>query len=78
MWPAYMTEPEPSPEDSRSPAVAPADAGVVLVVDDEPAILDSLTKIFRREGLEVLDRDRRRRPGSSCCASTASACCSPT
>jgi two-component system response regulator HydG len=54
MWPAYMTEPEPSPEDSRSPGVAPADAGVVLVVDDEPAIVESLTKIFKREGLTVL------------------------
>src|ERR1043165_5791735 len=33
---------------------APADAGVVLVVDDEPAIVESLTKIFKREGLHVL------------------------
>src|SRR4051812_39173113 len=33
---------------------APADAGIVLVVDDEPAIVESLTKIFRREGLSVL------------------------
>ncbi len=32
----------------------PADAGIVLVVDDEPAIVESLTKIFRREGLNVL------------------------
>jgi two-component system, NtrC family, response regulator HydG len=29
-------------------------ARVVLVVDDEPAIVESLTKIFRREGLTVL------------------------
>ncbi len=29
-------------------------AGVVLVVDDEPSIVESLTKIFRREGLTVL------------------------
>ena len=28
--------------------------GIVLVVDDEPAIVESLTKIFRREGLNVL------------------------
>jgi two-component system response regulator HydG len=32
----------------------PADAGIVLVVDDEPAIVESLTKIFRRESLNVL------------------------
>jgi two-component system response regulator HydG len=32
----------------------PADAGIVLVVDDEPAIVESLGKIFRREGLNVL------------------------
>ena len=32
----------------------PADAGIVLVVDDEVAIVESLTKIFRREGLNVL------------------------
>src|SRR5689334_21278332 len=33
---------------------APAEAGIVLVVDDEPAIVESLTKIFRREGMSVL------------------------
>ncbi len=33
---------------------AAADSGIVLVVDDEPAIVESLTKIFRREGLNVL------------------------
>src|SRR5262245_20995709 len=32
----------------------PADAGTVLVVDDEAPIVESLTKIFRREGLNVL------------------------
>ena len=32
----------------------PAHAGIVLVVDDEAAIVESLTKIFRREGLTVL------------------------
>jgi two-component system response regulator HydG len=31
-----------------------ADGGIVLVVDDEPAIVESLTKIFKREGLTVL------------------------
>src|SRR3954451_9781611 len=31
-----------------------ADGGIVLVVDDEPAIVESLTKIFKREGLAVL------------------------
>ncbi|MEO7735002.1 MAG: sigma-54 dependent transcriptional regulator, partial [Kofleriaceae bacterium] len=34
--------------------VRPADAGIVLVVDDEPAIVESLTKIFKREGMTVL------------------------
>ncbi len=33
----------------------PEHAGIVLVVDDEPAIVESLAKIFRREGLNVLD-----------------------
>src|ERR1700689_4651904 len=33
---------------------APTESGIVLVVDDEPAIVESLTKIFRREGLTVL------------------------
>src|SRR3954471_11718115 len=33
---------------------APANPeGIVLVVDDEPAIVESLTKIFKREGLAV-------------------------
>ncbi len=36
------------------PVVRAADAGIVLVVDDEPAIVESLTKIFKREGLIVL------------------------
>ncbi len=33
---------------------APVDAGIILIVDDEPAIVESLTKIFRREGITVL------------------------
>jgi two-component system response regulator HydG len=33
---------------------APAEGGIVLVVDDEPAIVESLNKIFRREGMTVL------------------------
>ena len=33
---------------------ASAESGIVLVVDDEAAIVESLTKIFRREGLNVL------------------------
>ncbi|MEJ7601172.1 MAG: sigma-54 dependent transcriptional regulator [Kofleriaceae bacterium] len=43
-------------EDPREPIElrASADAGIVLVVDDEAAIVESLTKIFRREGLNVL------------------------
>jgi len=32
----------------------PEHGGIVLVVDDEPAIVESLAKIFRREGLTVL------------------------
>ncbi len=44
-------EPASEPNELRA---APADAGVVLVVDDEPAIVESLTKIFRRESLHVL------------------------
>src|SRR5882672_11267055 len=35
-------------------AARSADGGIVLVVDDEPAIVESLTKIFKREGLTVL------------------------
>jgi two-component system, NtrC family, response regulator HydG len=37
-----------------SPSVATGQTGCVLVVDDEPAIVESLAKIFRREGWEVL------------------------
>jgi two-component system response regulator HydG len=33
---------------------ASSESGIVLVVDDEAAIVESLTKIFRREGLNVL------------------------
>ncbi|MDB4959272.1 MAG: two component, sigma54 specific, transcriptional regulator, Fis family [Myxococcales bacterium] len=33
---------------------APAEGGIVLIVDDEPAIVESLNKIFRREGMTVL------------------------
>jgi two-component system response regulator HydG len=43
----------PAPEDPAA-AARSADAGIVLVVDDEPAIVESLTKIFKREGLTVL------------------------
>lgn len=32
----------------------PAEGGIVLVVDDEPSIVESLTKIFGREGMTVL------------------------
>src|SRR3954468_10551235 len=40
--------------DELSSAARVADGGIVLVVDDEPAIVESLTKIFKREGLTVL------------------------
>ncbi|MBA3817918.1 MAG: sigma-54-dependent Fis family transcriptional regulator [Deltaproteobacteria bacterium] len=43
-----------TPEEPSELRSVPADAGIVLVVDDEPAIVESLTKIFRREGLNVL------------------------
>ncbi len=47
---------DPSEEDDSTPAVltAPDDAATILVVDDEQGILDSLEKIFSREGLRVL------------------------
>src|SRR5215470_12326096 len=44
------TADEPGPGE----AARLSDSGIVLVVDDEPAIVESLTKIFRREGLNVL------------------------
>ena len=55
-------ESERPSDDGRFGARAPADAlasagataSLVLIVDDEAGILESLTKIFRREGLEVL------------------------
>jgi two-component system response regulator HydG len=40
--------------DDPAEATRPSDGGIVLVVDDEPAIVESLTKIFKREGLTVL------------------------
>jgi two-component system response regulator HydG len=40
--------------DDLSSAARVADGGIVLVVDDEPAIVESLTKIFKREGMTVL------------------------
>jgi two-component system, NtrC family, response regulator HydG len=44
-----------SPVDDAGEATrSAADGGIVLVVDDEPAIVESLTKIFKREGLTVL------------------------
>jgi len=42
------------PDEPSELRTAPADAGIVLVVDDESPIVESLTKIFRREGLNVL------------------------
>jgi two-component system response regulator HydG len=41
-------------EEPTSLRDAPGEAGIVLVVDDEAAIVESLSKIFRREGLTVL------------------------
>jgi two-component system response regulator HydG len=53
-------QPEPAPpgppEIARDGGRTPAwdSPKLVLVVDDEPGILDSLSRIFRREGLEVM------------------------
>ena len=44
----------PVPDEPTSLKEAPAEGGIVLVVDDEPAIVESLTKIFKREGMHVL------------------------
>ena len=44
----------PAPDEPISLKEAPAEGGIVLVVDDEPAIVESLTKIFKREGMHVL------------------------
>jgi two-component system response regulator HydG len=40
--------------DAGDRALARGEQGTVLVVDDEPSIVESLTKIFVREGLSVL------------------------
>jgi len=42
------------PDEPTALKDAPSEGGVILVVDDEPAIVESLTKIFRREGMNVL------------------------
>ncbi|HEY3804422.1 MAG TPA: sigma-54 dependent transcriptional regulator [Kofleriaceae bacterium] len=42
------------PDEPTSLKDAPAEGGVILIVDDEPSIVESLTKIFRREGMNVL------------------------
>ena len=57
--------PTEAPDEPTSLRDAPSESGVILVVDDEPAIVESLTKIFRREGMNVLaatDGQRRARP----------------
>jgi two-component system response regulator HydG len=41
-------------DSSEDPSATPTVTGLVLVVDDEAGILDSLSKILRREGLEVV------------------------
>src|SRR3954468_21711589 len=40
--------------DDPAEGTAPSDGGIVLVGYDEPAFVESLTKIFKREGLTVL------------------------
>src|SRR5688572_22126990 len=56
MWTAQspMSTEAADPDDPQILGAAPAESGTVLVVDDEPAIVESLTKIFRREGMTVL------------------------
>jgi two-component system response regulator HydG len=44
----------PAQDEPTSLKEAPAEGGIVLVVDDEPAIVESLAKIFKREGMQVL------------------------
>jgi two-component system, NtrC family, response regulator HydG len=44
----------PMPDEPIALKDAPAEGGVVLIVDDEPAIVESLTKILRKEGMNVL------------------------
>ncbi|HEY0250925.1 MAG TPA: sigma-54 dependent transcriptional regulator [Kofleriaceae bacterium] len=44
----------PVPDEPTSLKEAPAEGGIVLIVDDEPAIVESLAKIFKREGMQVL------------------------
>jgi len=44
----------PSSLDEPTALKVPSDAGIVLVVDDEGSIVESLDKIFKREGLHVL------------------------
>ena len=57
----------------RSPS---PDAITVLVVDDERSNVESLEKIFQREGMRVLTATTRSTRSSSC-APTASTSCSP-
>jgi len=47
-------ESEPAEMDSNQPQAGWDPAKVVLIVDDEAGIVESLTKIFKREGLHVL------------------------
>src|SRR5580700_1631723 len=42
---------------SAPPAPAPVDGPTVLVVDDEPSNLQSIEKIFQRDGMRVLTAD---------------------
>nr|HEX4317348.1 sigma-54 dependent transcriptional regulator [Kofleriaceae bacterium] len=43
-----------SSSDEPAPTPGTGDAGIVLVVDDEASIVESLSKIFKREGMTVL------------------------
>ena len=43
-----------SADDRNVPAARPGTGQTVLVVDDERGIVDSLGRIFEREGIEVL------------------------
>src|SRR5262249_11403318 len=58
MLPAEVTEaaaapPEAAPAAAPAPIPAPTPAGVVLVVDDDPAVLELLERFLTREGFAV-------------------------
>jgi len=49
-----MTNPANQQNAEHRPSASASSDGLVLIVDDERSILDSLTKIFAREGMQVV------------------------